>query len=127
MPSLKTLFLGVYASNGVIKALFLPICYVLLLSPFLTLAVYFLGFGQTFKAYIPGNFSWTDLLPQITLSAVFLLLPTRLLSGFGGASKSKDESKNKVQTLPYWIPGFRHFWSVAFGGDTWLKGVRLVH
>jgi hypothetical protein len=124
MASLRTLFLSVYTSNGAIRALFLPICYVLLLTPFLTLVVYFLGFGQTLRAHIPEDFSWTDLLPQIVLSAVFLLLPTRLLSGSGGASKSKDAGKRRVQPLPYWIPGFRHFWSIAFGGDTWLRGVR---
>jgi hypothetical protein len=124
MGSLRTLFLSVYASNGAIRAIFLPLCYVLLLGPFLTLVVYFLGFGQRLKAYVPEDLSWTDLLPQIVLSAVFVLLPTRLLSGYGAASKSKDGAKRRVQPLPYWIPGFRHIWSVAFGGDAWLKGVR---
>jgi hypothetical protein len=124
MASLRTLFLGVYASNPVIRVLFLPVCYVLLLSPFLTLAGYYLGFGRTLKAYVPEDLSWTDLLPQIALSTVFVLLPTRLLSGSGGASKSKNGGKRRVQALPYWIPGFRHFWSIVSGGDRWTKSVR---
>jgi hypothetical protein len=124
MASLRTLFLGVYTSNAAIRVLFLPICYVMLLSPFLTLLGYYLGFGRTLKAYIPEDFSWTDLLPQIALSTVFLLLPTRLLSGRAGASKSKDGGQKRVQSLPYWIPGFRHFWSIISGGEAWLKGVR---
>ncbi|KAF1915336.1 hypothetical protein BDU57DRAFT_270051 [Ampelomyces quisqualis] len=124
MASLRTLFLGVYASNAAIRLMFLPICYVLLLSPFLTLAGYYLGFGQTFSAYVPEDFSWTDLLPQVVLSTVFLLLPTRLLSASGVASKTKDGGKRLVQSLPYWIPGFRHFWSIISGGEIWLNGVR---
>ena len=124
MASLRTLFLGVYASNAVIRVLFLPLCYVLLLGPFLTLAGYYLGFGRTLRAYVPEDFSWIDLLPQIVLSTVFVLLPTRLLSGWGHATKSDHGGKRRVQSLPYWIPGSRHFWSVIFGGERWLKGVR---
>ncbi|KAF2823634.1 hypothetical protein CC86DRAFT_327439 [Ophiobolus disseminans] len=124
MGSLRTLFLGVYASNALIRVLFLPLCYVLLLSPFLTVAAYFLGFGKTLRAYVPEDFSWTDLLPQIVLATVFLLLPTRLLSGSGNASKADNGRKRRVQSLPYWIPGFRHFWSITLGGEKWLKGVR---
>jgi hypothetical protein len=124
MTSLRTLFLGVYASSAAIRALFLPVCYVMLLSPFITLVGYYLGFGRTLKAYVPEDFSWTDLLPQIALSTVFLLLPTRVISGSRGASKSKDGGQKRVQSLPYWIPGFRHFWSIISGGEAWLKSVR---
>ncbi|KAH7386979.1 hypothetical protein DE146DRAFT_666237 [Phaeosphaeria sp. MPI-PUGE-AT-0046c] len=120
MASLRTLFLGVYASNGVIRALFLPICYILLLSPFLTLLGYYLGFGRTLRTYLPEDLAWTDLLPQVVLCTVVVFLPTRLLSG----SKSKDGGQRRVQSLPYWIPGFKHFWSIVTGGESWLKGVR---
>jgi hypothetical protein len=127
MGSLRALFLSVYASNEAIRALFLPLCYVLLLSPFMILVVYFTSLRRTFNAYLPRDFYPTNVLAPIVLSAVFLLLPTRLLSGYGGASMSKDGSKRRVQSLPYWIPGFRHFWSVAIEGDAWLKGVRWVN
>jgi hypothetical protein len=122
MASLRTLFLGVYASNGVIRALFLPICYVLLLSPFLTLLGYYLGFGRTLRQYLPlpKEFAWFDLLPQVVICTVVVFLPTRLLSG----SKSKDGGQRRVQSLPYWIPGFKHFWSIVSGGESWLKSVR---
>jgi hypothetical protein len=124
MASLRTLFLGVYASNAVIRVLFLPLYYLLLLTPFLTLAGYYLGFGYSLRAYVPEDFSWTDLLPQIVLSSVFVLLPTRLLSGWRHANKSNHGGKRRVQSLPYWIPGFRHFWSLLLGGERWLKGLR---
>jgi hypothetical protein len=127
MGSLRTLFLSVYASNGAIRALFLPLCYTLLLSPFLVLVIYFTGLRHIFNAYLLPDFDLVNGLAPIVLSAVFLLLPTRLLSGYGGASMSKDGSKRRVQSLPYWIPGFRHFWSVAVEGDAWLKGVRWVN
>ena len=126
MASLRTLFLGVHASNRVIRVLFLPVCYVLLLTPFLTLAGYYFGLGQKVSAYVPDDFSWFDLLPQIALSAVFLLLPTRLFSARSDVGPSKDGGKRRVQSLPYWIPGVRHFWSVIFGGERWLNGVRWV-
>ncbi|KAH5164945.1 hypothetical protein HBI73_035510 [Parastagonospora nodorum] len=123
MGSLRTLFLGVYTSNVIIRTLFLPSFYVLLFSPFLTLAGWYLGFGQTIKMYIPEDFSWFDLLPQIAVLTVVVLLPTRLLSGSGGVSKSTD-GKRRAQSLPYWIPGVRHFWSIISGGEAWLNGVR---
>ncbi|KAL5121614.1 hypothetical protein ACEQ8H_000300 [Pleosporales sp. CAS-2024a] len=122
MGSLRTLFLGVYASNAVIRILFLPICYILLLSPFATLAVYYLGFGERLQSLVVEDFSWVDLLPQIALLTVVVLLPTRLLSSSGGTSKS-DDGKRRVGSLPYWILGFRHFWNIATSGEAWLKGV----
>lgn len=120
MASLRTLFLGVYASNGVIRALFLPICYVLLLSPFLTLLGYYLGFGHSLRQYLSEEFAWFDLLPQVVICTVVVFLPTRLLSG----SKGKDGGQRRIQPLPYWIPGFKNFWSIASGGESWLKGIR---
>jgi len=123
MGSLRTLFLGVHTSNVIIRVLFLPFFYVLLFSPFLTLAGWYLGFGRTVKTYIPEDFSWFDLLPQIAVLTVVVLLPTRLLSGSGGVSKSSD-GKRRVQALPYWIPGVRHFWSIISGGEAWLNGVQ---
>lgn len=126
MASFKTLFLGVYTSNDVIRALFLPLCYTLLLSPFLAVVAYYCSVEQTLRNLVPEDFSWFDLLPLIALSAVSVLLPTRLLSAAGDAGKSKegDGGKRRVQLLPYWIPGFRHFGSLVFGGEEWLKSVR---
>jgi hypothetical protein len=124
MASLKTLFLGVYASNGVIRATFLPLCYILLLSPFLAVVAYYYGVEQTLRNLVPEDFSWFDILPLVALSAVSVLLPTRLLSAAGDAGKSKDGGKRRVQPLPYWIPFFRHFGSIVFGGEEWLKSVR---
>jgi hypothetical protein len=125
MGSLRTLFLGVHASSSIIRTLFLPLCYLTLFSPFALAIAWYFGFGQAAQNLIPEDFSWFDLLPQIAISAVFVFLPTRLLSGAGNANKSKD-GKRRVQSLPYWIPGFRHLSSIASGGEQWLKGVRLV-
>ncbi|CAO2649481.1 Nn.00g068660.m01.CDS01 [Neocucurbitaria sp. VM-36] len=122
--SFRILFLGVNASNGIIRMLFLPLCYLLLLSPFILAVAWYFGFDQTLQNYLPAHFSWLDLLPQICLSAVFLLLPTRLISGFGGAGKSKNERKRRVQSLPYWLPGLRNLDSIVLDGDRWLKSIR---
>ncbi|KZM19484.1 uncharacterized protein EKO05_0003114 [Ascochyta rabiei] len=124
MASLKGLFMAVYASNGIIRTLFLPSWYILLLSPFTAALAYYYGLGQTLQNLVGEDFSWFDVLPQFAISAVFLLLPTRLLSGSGGASKSKDGGKSRVQSLPYWIPGLRHFGSIVSGGEEWLRGIR---
>ncbi|KAF1850998.1 uncharacterized protein K460DRAFT_271331 [Cucurbitaria berberidis CBS 394.84] len=123
MSSLRTLFLGVYASSGIIRVLFLPLCYLLLSTPFTLVIAWYFGFVQTLQTFIPEEFTWIDLLPQITLSAVFLLLPTRLLSSSRDGVKNKD-GKRRVQSLPYWIPGVRHFGSVIFGGEGWMKSIR---
>jgi hypothetical protein len=126
MASLKGLFVAVYASNGIIRALFLPVWYMALFSPFLAVVAWYYGLGEVLVDFVGDDFSWFDVLPQFALSAVFVLLPTRLLSGAGGAGKSKDAGKSRVQSLPYWIPGLRHFGSIVSGGEEWLKGVRYV-
>ncbi|KAF2999380.1 hypothetical protein E8E13_006493 [Curvularia kusanoi] len=122
--ALKGLFVAIYASNGLIKALFLPIWYTLLFSPFILTVAYYYGLGQTLQDFVGADFSWFDILPQFAISAVFLLLPTRLLSGSGGTGKSKDGGKIRIQSLPYWIPGIRHLGSIVSGQEEWLKGVR---
>lgn len=94
------------------------------MSPFFAIVAYYYGLGQTLQNLVGEDFSWFDILPQFALSAVFLLLPTRLLSGAGGASKSKDGGKRRVQSLPYWIPGLRHLGSIVSGQEEWLKGIR---
>ncbi len=125
MASLKLLFLAVYASNNIIKTLFLPLWYIALLSPFLVAVAYYYGLGQVLLRSVDEEFSWFDVVPQIAISAVFLLLPTRLLSG-RGKGKSEDGGTRRVQSLPYWIPGVRHLGSVVSGGKGWLRGVRWV-
>ncbi|KAG9195967.1 hypothetical protein G6011_01088 [Alternaria panax] len=123
MGSLRTLFVSVYASDGIIRTFFLPLCYLVLFSPFLLALAWYLSFGGIVQNVIPEDFSWFDLLPTFAISAVFVLLPTRLLSNSGKVVKSQD-GKRRVQSLPYWIPGVRHLWSIAFGGEKWLSGVR---
>lgn len=124
MASLKGLFLAVYASNGIIRMLFLPIWYTLLLSPFLAVVAYYYGVAQTLRDFVGEDFSWFDVIPQFAISAVFVLLPTRLLSGSGSLNKSKNGGKSRVQPLPYWVPGVRHLGSIASGGQEWLRGIR---
>ncbi|USP75826.1 hypothetical protein yc1106_03100 [Curvularia clavata] len=123
MGSLRMLFLAVHASNGIIRALFLPACYLTLFSPFVLVFAWYFGFLQRFENFIPEDFSWFDLLPQFALSAVLFLLPTRFLSASSATNKSKD-GKRRIQSLPYWIPGLRNFTSIAFSGEEWLGGVR---
>ncbi|KAH6622394.1 hypothetical protein C7974DRAFT_398199 [Boeremia exigua] len=122
--ALKGLFVAVNASNGIIRALFLPIWYALLLSPFTLAIAYYYGLGQKLQDSVGEDFSWFDILPQFTIFTVFVLLPTRLLSGSGSVDKSKDGGKSRVQSLPYWIPGIRHLGSVVSGQEEWLKEVR---
>jgi hypothetical protein len=120
----RGLFVAVYASNGLIRSLFLPIWYSLLLSPFTLAIAYYYGLFESLQSFVGEEFSWFDILPQFAISAVFLLLPTRLLSGSGNTSKNKDGGKSRVQSLPYWIPGIRHLGSIVSGDEEWLKGVR---
>ena len=122
--ALKGLFVAINASNGFIKTLFLPIWYTLLLSPFILSVAYWYGLGQTLQDFVGEDFSWFDILPQFAISAVFILLPTRLLSGSKGTSKNKDGGKSRVQSLPYWIPGIQHLGNIVSGQQEWLKGVK---
>ncbi|KAI2487451.1 hypothetical protein Ptr902_01584 [Pyrenophora tritici-repentis] len=123
MVSLRTLFLAVYASNRVIRTLFLPLWYTTLFSPVALAIAWYFEFDQTVLQFIPENFSWFDLLPQFAVSAVFVLLPTRLLSSSSKVITTQNGAR-RVQSLPYWIPGLQHFWSIALGGQEWLNGIR---
>jgi len=123
MASLRTLFLGVHASNWLIRVLFLPLWYAALLSPFTLAVAWYFGLGRALHRFLPDEFSWFDLLPQLAIFSVFLLLPTRLLSAAGALSMSKD-GKRRVQSLPYWIPWVRNLASLVFGGEPWLRSVR---
>lgn len=125
MVSLQTLFLGVHTSNSLIRALFLPLCYILLFSPFTLAAAWYFGYVQSLQDWVSDDFSWFDILPQIALSSVFVLLPTRLLSAYEAGAKS-DGGKRRVQLLPYWIPVARNLGSLVFGGKQWLNAVRSV-
>lgn len=122
MVSLRILFLGVHGSNGLIRALFLPAWYTVLLSPFTLAIAWYFGLDRAVQSYLPEEFSWFEVLPQLALLSVFFLLPTRLFSASGATAKSKD-GKRRVQSVPYWIPGFRNLGSLVFGGEQWLKSI----
>ena len=119
MGFLKNLFVGVYAANGGTRMLFLPLCYILLISPFM------LGFVHLYQvnilAFVPSDYTAADILPQLFVFLITVSLFTRVFSGI-----RKDERKGKVKNYPYWLPGIRHWGSFVFGGDGWLKRVRSV-
>jgi hypothetical protein len=113
----KSLFSGVYASNGGIRLVFLPLCYALLISPFALL------FVRLYKiktlGYITDSYGAADIVPQLFVLLVTASLATRSLSGV-----SKNDRKGRVQLYPYWLPGIRHWANIVFGGEGWLKSVR---
>jgi hypothetical protein len=117
MGFLKNLFSGVYASNGGIRLVFLPLCYALLISPFALL------FIRLYKiktlGYITDSYGAADIIPQLFIFLVTVSLATRSLSGV-----SKNDRKGRVQLHPYWLPGVRHWVNIVFGGEEWLKSVR---
>ncbi|KAF2253661.1 hypothetical protein BU26DRAFT_478024 [Trematosphaeria pertusa] len=123
MGVLRGLFLGVYASNGGIRRLFLPLVYLLFSSPFVILLLRYYRLDSKVRAYVPLDFKAPDILPQVFISLVAVLLATRAISGSNWSS-SKDGRKRRVQLLPYWIPGVRHWGSIVFGGEGWMKSVR---
>lgn len=125
MGSLKGLFLGVYASNGVIKVLFLPLCYLLLSSPFILVFSQYYGFNSKLLAIVGQGKSIKEIALQVFVGLIAASLPTRILSGRNWNS-NQNGGKRRVQQIPYWIPGVRHLSGVVFGGEEWLKKVRYV-
>ncbi|KAF1998888.1 hypothetical protein P154DRAFT_602418 [Amniculicola lignicola CBS 123094] len=123
MVSSKSLFIGVYASNGLIRILFLPLCYLFLLSPFAALLVRRYHFDRVLLEKIPDDYKSIDRWPQIFLALVSVALVTRLLTGQNGVMRV-DGGKRRVQCLPYWITGLGHWWESVLGGEGWLRGVR---
>jgi hypothetical protein len=117
MGFLKSLFSGVYASNGCIRLVFLPLCYALLISPFALLLIRLYKIRTV--EYISDYYGAADIIPQLFVFLVTVSLATRSLSGV-----SKNERKGRVQLYPYWLPGIRHWGNIVFGGEGWLKSVR---
>jgi hypothetical protein len=123
MGSFKGLFLGVYASNSLIRTLFLPLCYFLLSSPFLLVLARYYGFdGRLFEIFGKDK-SVKEIALQVFVGLVAATLPTRILSGKTWV-QDQDGGTRRVQQIPYWIPQVRHWGSVVFGGEGWLKNVR---
>jgi hypothetical protein len=108
MGVFKGLFVGVYASNSAIRVLFLPLCYLLLSTPFTLVIAHYYHFDSRILAALFGERSLTDTLLQGFVLLIALLLPTR------------------VQQVPYWVPGMRHWGNVVFGGERWMSVLRYV-
>ncbi|ORX93318.1 hypothetical protein BCR34DRAFT_240247 [Clohesyomyces aquaticus] len=119
MVSARSLLLGVYTSNSLIRLLFLPSCYLILSSPFIALCVWKFDLHQN---YFPHGYTTPDIWPQLFVSIVGIFLATRAISGNSNGF-AKVQGKRRVQLLPYWIPGVKHWLSAVFGGQRWLKGV----
>ncbi|KAL5421658.1 hypothetical protein PMIN04_005351 [Paraphaeosphaeria minitans] len=123
MGSLKGLFLSVYASNSVIRTLFLPLCYLLLSSPFLLVFGRYYGWDSKLFEFIGKDKSLKEIALQVFVGLTAVSLPTRILSGKNWNSDQNGGTR-RVQQFPYWIPQVRHWGSVVFGGEGWLKKVR---
>ncbi|KAF2868378.1 hypothetical protein BDV95DRAFT_670450 [Massariosphaeria phaeospora] len=128
MAFLKNLFIGVYASNAAIRLLFLPLCYLLLSSPFLAILTRRFALDKQVLAYIPRDFKTPDTLPQVFIALVVVSFLTRALSGtdVGSVAGGKEGGggKRRVQCAPYWVPFARHWGNVVFRGEGWLRGLR---
>lgn len=123
MVSSKTVFLGVYMSGGLLRLLFLPLCYLFLLFPFALLSLRYFKLDQEVLRLVPTDYKAPDTWPQIFIALVTVFLATRLISGVSN-SHSKHGGKRRVQLLPFWIPGVRHWGNFVFGGERWLKSIR---
>ncbi|KAF2715281.1 hypothetical protein K504DRAFT_469535 [Pleomassaria siparia CBS 279.74] len=117
MGFLKSLFGGVYSSNRVITLVFLPLCYALLISPFVL--VFTRLYNISIFGFIPERYTTADIVPTFFVLLVTTSLATRSLTGF-----AKNDRKGKVQLYPYWLPFVRHWGNLVFGGEGWLKGVQ---
>jgi hypothetical protein len=125
MGVFKGLFVGVHASNGIIRAAFLPLCYLLLSTPFILVLARYYRIDSWISATLLKDRSLTDSALQAFVLLVVFLLPTRILSS-RYQSVRNDGGKRRVQQVPYWIPGVRHWGNIVFGGEGWLRGVRYV-
>ncbi|CAI6333339.1 unnamed protein product [Periconia digitata] len=115
----KGLFVGVYASNRGIRVMFLPVLYLLLSVPLLSVIIYY--FPASLPQFVQAR-NPSDILLQVFVSLIAFTLPTRILSGRSW-SNSRNEGKRRVQQIPYWTPGLRNWLNIVFGGEGWLKGV----
>jgi hypothetical protein len=125
MGVFKGLFVGVYASNSAIRVLFLPLCYLLLSTPFTLVIAHYYQIDSRILAALFGERSLTDTLLQGFVLLIALLLPTRIISA-RSQSVPKDGGKRRVQQVPYWVPGMRHWGNVVFGGERWMSVLRYV-
>jgi len=125
MGVFKGLFLGVYASSNSIRVLFLPLCYLLLASPFLLVVGRYFQIDSKISSALSTERSNTDILLQLFVGLVAFCLPTRILSGRNW-DRDHNEGKRRVQQMPYWIPSLRHWGNVVFFLEGFLKAVRYT-
>jgi hypothetical protein len=123
MVSTKNLFLGVYMENGILRLLFLPLCYLLLSAPLSLLVARYFKLDQKPKEFFLAALTNPDAFPQISIACLIIFYLTRRLSGGGNDTVN---GKRRVQLLPFWVPGVRHWFNVVLGGEKWLEGVRYV-
>jgi hypothetical protein len=126
MVSSKSVFLGVYASNGVIRRLFYPACLLLTTSPLILLILRYFNAYQQIWEYTPSALKTSETWLQIFIAVVWSFLVTRVLSGRSTNGSSTKDGKRRIQQLPYWVPNLRHWTNVVFGGERWFKSVRLA-
>ena len=120
--SAKILFLAVHTSNALIRSLFLPLCYLFLLSPFALLTIRYAIKNEKISTNFLASYDIKSLGLQVTFAVTWACIATRFLSNRG--VDGKGVGKRTVPNLPYWIPGLRHWGNVVFGGERWLKGIR---
>ena len=125
MGAARNLFLAVYGAGGIIKMLFLPICYFILFSPFITLLAIRYQLHTKLPALIPLRYTAADFLPQVFISLVAIFLATRVISG--RPSNHKNGGPRRIQLNPYWIPFLRNWGDILFGGERWLKSIRYAN
>lgn len=122
----KNLFLGVYMENGLLRLLFLPLCYVLLTAPASLLVARYFGLDQVVGQKLKDALLDPDLFPQVSIAFLLVFIITRKITGSGDGTTTVD-GKRRVQLLPFWVPGVRHWGNVVLGGERWLKAVRYVN
>ncbi|KAF1971817.1 hypothetical protein BU23DRAFT_535965 [Bimuria novae-zelandiae CBS 107.79] len=123
MGSLKGLFLGVYASNRAIRVLFLPLCYLLLSSPFVLVFLRYYGFDSKLLAFFGRDRSVKEIALQFFVGFIAATSITRVFSN-NSWERNQNGGRRRVQQVPYWVPGMKHLPGVVFGGEEWLNKVR---
>jgi hypothetical protein len=105
--------------------IFLPLCYLFLSSPFILAFIWYYGFDTKLLDAIGREKNAKEIALQLFLGLIAASLPTRILSGRSW-DQNQHGGKRRVQQIPYWLPGVRHWTSIVLGGEEWLKSVRCV-
>lgn len=120
MVSAATSFFAIHGSP-IVRAFFIPVCSLILLSPFVGTVLELSGLGTLVYPWIPSSSTFL----RLFFVYLVLVVNTRIWRSGSVDVQLRDGSK-RVALLPYWFPVVGHFTGILLLGERFFRSLRFV-